>query len=310
MKKQNKVLVLFTTKKAYYFDRVDIKNVLISGLFDEKLGSNSFWLKVFRKLNSPLTKLFYEKWFKEIDSYDKIIVMDTILQYDANLLKNISEKSRNCQKFIYSWNIVKDPVKYAQIRESADKYGFKFYCYDLGNCKKYNMNFNTIMYDRKLKLPSVNIEYDALLLGFLKDRKDKMLQLYNAMIDAELNPRFVVVTDEENNHLPFEIRKDYIDYYQYLEMLNKSRAILDIAQCGQDGYSMRVMEAIFLNKKLITTNRAVKDANFYNSNNILVIELGKTSKEEIRTFFNKKFHKYSEEIISYYSFDTWINRFV
>lgn len=56
-------------------------------------------------------------------------------------------------------------------------------------------------------------------------------------------------------------------------MVGTSRAILDIAQQKQDGYSMRVMEAIFFNKKLVTTNTAVKQSVFYDENNIFIVDL-------------------------------------
>lgn len=59
---------------------------------------------------------------------------------------------------------------------------------------------------------------------------------------AGLTPRFVIVSKgERKEKFPFEYRDDYVGYYDYLKMVGTSRAILDIAQQKQDGYSMRVM---------------------------------------------------------------------
>ena len=89
---------------------------------------------------------------------------------------------------------------------------------------------------------------------------------------AGLTPRFVIVSKgERKEKFPFEYRDDYVGYYDYLKMVGTSRAILDIAQQKQDGYSMRVMEAIFFNKKLVTTNTAVKQSVFYDENNIFIL---------------------------------------
>ena len=116
--------------------------------------------------------------------------------------------------------------------------------------------------------------------------------------------------DEYRNiNSAYEYRDGEVSYYEYLEMLSKSRSILDIAQSGQDGLSLRVMEAIFFNKKLITTNKAVKDTMFYDENNILIFN-DATTAEDIKQFFNKPFKEYSQEVRDYYSIEQWVERFV
>lgn len=105
------------------------------------------------------------------------------------------------------------------------------------------------MYDRTLTLQTAHEQYDTLFLGYLKDRKEDILSLYDMFTSAGLTPRFVIVSNgERKEKFPFEYRDDYVGYYDYLKMVGTSRAILDIAQQKQDGYSMRVMEAIFLIK--------------------------------------------------------------
>lgn len=100
-----------------------------------------------------------------------------------------------------------------------------------------------------------------------------------------------------------------LGYYDYLKMVGTSRAILDIAQQKQDGYSMRVMEAIFFNKKLVTTNTAVKQSVFYDENNIFIVDLKTTTADELQAFFAKPFRNYSDEVREYYSIEAWVDRF-
>lgn len=92
-------------------------------------------------------------------------------------------------------------------------------------------------------------------------------------------------------------------------MVSQSKAILDITQQGQNGFSMRVMESIFLNKKLVSTNMALLSANFYDPNNILVIDLQNPDEEALTVFLRSEFHPYSQETRHYYSVGSWINRF-
>ena len=125
-----------------------------------------------------------------------------------------------------------------------------------------------------------------------------------------MKPEFVIVENgNQHEDLPFTIRHSYINYADYLDMVSQSKAILDITQQGQNGFSMRVMESIFLNKKLVSTNMALLSANFYDPNNILVIDLQNPDEEELTVFLRSEFHPYSQETRHYYSVGSWINRF-
>lgn len=303
-----KTLMLTPDADAYYFSRVAIPDVDICSVFPNSPDKHGAVLKFFRKINSPLSRVYYMDWYKHLGEYDKIIITDVALDYDCRLLENIRKKNRHSQCYVYSWNIVKNEEKHNYLMKLAQKTDFRFYCYDKGTCSRYGLEFNTIMYDKSLRLPENKIECDMFFLGYLKDRKEKMIALHRAMTKDGLNPRFVIVGKNDGN-LPFDFRESYVNYFDYLDMLSRSRAILDISQRGQDGYSMRVMEAIFFDKKLITTNKYVRDSIFYDENNIYIIDLERIDSNEIRNFFELEFHPYPESIKEYYSFEEWLNRF-
>lgn len=303
-----KILVLTSDSDAYYFGSLAISNVDICSVFKDPPDKHPRFLKFFRKIKYPLTRLYYLDWYKQVKEYSKIIITDVVLDYDCKLLENIRRKSKHSRCYIYSWNLVKNEKKHYALMRLARKTDFSFYCYDKGTCSRYGLKFNTIMYDKELQLPNNENDCDMFFLGFLKDRKEKMLTLYEAMTKGGLKPRFVIVGKKEED-LPFEYRESYVNYYKYLEMVSRSRAILDISQKGQDGYSMRVMEAIFFDKKLITTNQYVKDSIFYDENNIYVIDLERIDADEIKCFFELEFHPYPDDVKNYYSFEEWLNRF-
>lgn len=305
-----KTLMICSNENAYYFDHVHIPGLSIRGLFKNHAEFNNPVLKFLRKAKSRWTCFFYQDWFENIDSYEKIIVLDVAFSYDSQLLRNIAQKATNSKLYFYSWNIAKDESKFEITYNAVKDSGFQFYSYDRGECEKYGLKFNTIMYDRTLTLQTAHEQYDTLFLGYLKDRKEDILSLYDMFTSAGLTPRFVIVSNgERKEKFPFEYRDDYVGYYDYLKMVGTSRAILDIAQQKQDGYSMRVMEAIFFNKKLVTTNTAVKQSVFYDENNIFIVDLKTTTADELQAFFAKPFRNYSDEVREYYSIEAWVDRF-
>lgn len=306
-----RTLILYNNTSTYYFDRIKGYDLSIQAVYRDKNWIKNKFLTLLRKMNSNLTSLFYGDWYRHIDEYNKIIVLDTPFSYDYKLLKNIARKAHRAKLFYYSWNIVRNERLHQKEKEETDKNGFKFYCYDNGNCEKYGLYFNTIMYDETLRLPDAVPEYDTCFLGFLKDRKEKMGKLYDAFQAAGLKARFVIVKNAGVvEDMPFEYKDTEVGYYEYLDMINRSRSILDITQKGQDGLSLRIMEAIFLNKKILTTNEYITKMDFYDPCNILVIRLGETTKKEIQEFFNKPFHNYSDDTREYYSIKSWAERFV
>jgi len=300
-------LVIFRSKNEYFFDCLDIDGVDVKSIYKETGVIANYLIKVIKKLRLPLVRYFYDDWYSKLGQYNKVIVFDAALLTDRSLLKSISEKVLTKELYLYSWNIVKNIKILKFEKKEAEKYGFTFYNYDKTSCNRYGLKHNTIMYDEKLKLKDTEKKFDILFLGFLKDRKEKMLAIYNAIIEAGLNPKFVIVGKKDKQ--PFEYKKTYVSYHKYLNMLGQTKAILDITQDGQDGFSLRIMEAIFFDKKLITTNKAIVKAEFYVPNNILFIDINNINPSKIKLFFKLKFKPYSKEIKKFYSFSEWLNRF-
>ena len=140
-------------KDAYYFGLVHDDAFDIDEPFKRVTGIFAFLLKVFRRFSIPLTSLFYGEWYKRIKEYDKIILFDFVVFQDEQLLFNIAKKAPESRRFIYYWNIIKDEARYVHRKELADKTGFSLYHYDHGNCERFNMKFNTIMYYEGVSLP-------------------------------------------------------------------------------------------------------------------------------------------------------------
>lgn len=75
----------------------------------------------------------------------------------------------------------------------------------------------------------------------------------------------------------------------YFSKLLKTRVVIDIPSPTQNGLSIRTIEALRLNKKIITTNGAIKDEKIFDPNNILIWK----DKEvpPIADFLNQPFNK-------------------
>ena len=85
-----------------------------------------------------------------------------------------------------------------------------------------------------------------------------------------------------------------------------SRSVLDIEHPGQLGLTMRTFETLGACKKLITTNANIRDADFYNPENIMVIDRFNIEKIP-ESFFNTPYVPLAESIYKKYSLSEWLS---
>ena len=98
-----------------------------------------------------------------------------------------------------------------------------------------------------------------------------------------------------------------MNYEHYLEKLSVSNAVLDLVNTENYGLTLRPLEALFYNKKVITNYREIKLYDFYNKNNIFVI--GEDSVDNLNDFLKKPYIELPNNIVESYTFDKWISRF-
>lgn len=94
--------------------------------------------------------------------------------------------------------------------------------------------------------------------------------------------------------------EEIVSYY------NKSNAILDIPMAGQIGLTMRTFECLAMRKKMVTTNKNVKEYDFYRSENIYVMDSESCVLPD-KYWFQHEYVAIPQDIYKKYSIDSWIN---
>jgi len=105
-----------------------------------------------------------------------------------------------------------------------------------------------------------------------------------------------------NNNIIFFSERIPLDTFK--NKMENSEILLDLVREGQNGLSFRIFEAMALQKKLITTNVNIKDYDFYNPNNILIIAKSKPIISE--KFLAVNYQPIPENIYNKYTLENWI----
>lgn len=81
--------------------------------------------------------------------------------------------------------------------------------------------------------------------------------------------------------------------------------MIDIAHPNQKGLSMRPFEALGLKRKLITNNTDIKNYDFYNENNIFVVN-DFNNIEIPDSFLNNPYEELPDKIYEKYYIKNWL----
>lgn len=304
-----KKFVLTPGKKYYFFNFVHDKDIYIE---EEPFLTNSNKIKniimrVIKKIGLwRLYLLFLKGWKDKLKQSDSCVIFDQA--FSPTIVKVIHNFNPLININIYIWNpVLKDKSiikKIDKVKEMVNIYSF-----DKNDCKKYGFSFSPMIYDFNSKIEKgIKLKYDVIFVGYLKNRSKLLIKLYNYLEKNKVD-KFFYVLDNINytEEVPFELKDRYLDYKTYKKLMLSSKAVLDIVQEGQIGLTIRTMEAICYQKKLITNNKDIMTYDFYNKNNIFV--LGVDDIESLIHFINMPFEKIDKEIIEKYNFSDWVKSF-
>ena len=87
-----------------------------------------------------------------------------------------------------------------------------------------------------------------------------------------------------------------------------SNIVVDYTHLSQTGFTMRTCEAIGHRCKLVTNNKLVKEADFYNENNVYIYDVDNFQIPE--SFINSPYQELSKEIYERYSISNWIKEII
>jgi hypothetical protein len=234
------------------------------------------------------------------------------------LLKELRIRSKRGKLILYLWDSLK------RINGIQEKLGifdlvFSFDRTDTINNSK--LIFHPLFFrfrDTTSNLVSKEIIYDIYFLGL--DHSDRFELLKNLNIKCRelgLKTYFVLYTGRFSFFLRCLRNPSFIRYRNYFtfntisanlnfELMLNSKCVVDLNHPDQSGLTMRTLEIIASGRKMITTNVDVKNYDFFNSENILIID--RNNPKVNIDFFDKCYVDLPEEVIERYSISSWIDK--
>lgn len=292
-------------------------------LYDDRPSNNSI-IKAIIRINRNLIRPFIDNHYKQIikncgnQKFDIIFFLKGE-SITINALTYLKNKYPNAKFVLYLWDSIENN-KNPKIFNYFDRI-LSFDAVDCSNNKEFIFRpLFYLDYFKKIgRSEAIDFEYDISFIGTVhSDRYYNLKKILKAVHSENLKMKIIPylpskllfwfrkITERKFRKAPYsEIEFTPMSFSYVSEISKKSRVIIDLPHPKQVGLTMRSIEAIGAKKKLITTNESIKEYDFYNPQNIYILDL-KSSSIPL-DFLKSKYIDIPDDIYKKYSINSWID---
>lgn len=248
---------------------------------------------------------------------------DKVLFWGCENLKEllVLDKEIECrEKSVFLWNPVSTICRNAyskwEYAHYLNKTKMRIYTFDEGDAASCHFSKINQVYRHPSSLlakKTADGANDVLFIGKDKSRSAFIAQLAQQLQQQGVSFDFYIIKDKHT--VPIRQLEPYyhdreMSYEESLARIMHVNCIIEIMQQGQTGMTLRTLEAMFLGKKLITTNPNIAQSPVYHPNNIYILNSGKNKHANFREFLDSEYHCIPESIIKQYDAECWIEQFL
>ncbi|MBQ4820245.1 hypothetical protein [Aquimarina sp. MMG016] len=262
----------------------------------------NFFTKLFFKYN--IKKKFLEKKIlNELNAnghQDKILIIKGDF-LNPDFIKKIKPYTDHLLGF-FNDNYRRSP-KISKIYDVFDK----AYSFEKEDVERFGFSFITNFIYKENSHASNSNDYQIFNISS-SGKRDKVIQNIALALD-KINIAYKIVivgkNSESDKTTKIEYSRNTMDLNKVEQFISQSNVLLDVHRENQAGLTFRVFESIGFSKKLITTNKDIITYDFYNPNNILVVD--KDNIEIPKSFFETPYEQIPKEIYKRYTLSFWVD---
>ncbi|MBD5267201.1 MAG: hypothetical protein HDS41_03285 [Bacteroides sp.] len=288
--------------------------------FDERPG-NSFLTKALIRINRNLIAGYINKYHSKIinltrhQHYDYIFFIrgESFSEHNLKKLLNTHPESTS---IVYHWDSIKNNPNALNLLNNFD-YRYSF---DRSDCEKFNITFLPLFYYDEyssLAKSKKTDEYTLMFVGTTHSDRYRIITTLTKQIEKQgkkaftyfyfqgkiMFYKYLFLHKECRDIDKTAVHFSSISNEELEELYQKSKIIIDVNHPKQSGLTIRCMETLGFKRKLVTTNSDIVNYDFYNPNNILVIDRKKPFIPN--EFIDAPYENIPPDIYNKYSLSAW-----
>lgn len=272
--------------RAMFFDVLDNENVeFIAGAIPFWRRLNTLFVRIIyrahfnRHLNKFIPLPFKSLWYRNLyrgpvrDNICFVFFMDALLPHYIPLFEDLRHRYPGCKLALYIMDLVKS--RKGELDMSVLDYFDVAISYDKTEAEKYQLlHYPNFMSKLSTNNNTVSEHSDFCFIGAAKNRVCDISSLYKQLSAIGYKCDFIVYNHDAkelgNLENGIQVIDSVIPYSEYLEHINNCDCIVEIQQEESSGYTLRTLESLIYGKKLLTGNKSIKQADFYDSCQFMV----------------------------------------
>ncbi len=291
---------------------IDAHHIRIGSVSHNNFGERAIncFSKIFlnKNLKHQKRQSFVIEQLNKLGHQDQILVLNPDA-FEHSTLEHMKKCTNRLVTFLYD-NLDRHPAQ--------DKLHFfdKIFSFDDQDIQNYGFekltNYNYLPF---LPKEQQNSHVDALYITSYDKKRIEQLKVlsqkfqrlnlsFDLYVIGKKSWKHQIIKPFTENKIIFSKKK--ICHKNLPQYYKNTKVILDLMRKNQYGLSFRIFEAIALEKKIITDNEKIKNYDFYNSNNILV--LNKDFSNITKDFFETPYQTLPEKIYEKYTLEKWVER--
>ena len=232
-------------------------------------------IKALLKVVSPFRDLYRDKMLSlyfttKIENWMKLKCYDAVLVINGDGIPNnvynmIKLNSPSAKFILYIWDDLKCLFKKNHLH-----YFDSIISYNIDDCRRYNYKYLPVFTRPIIRKKQEKLIYDIAIIATANEHRIKLAKkVYEKYKDIY---RFYIYFYDKELHYDFFSYSTPLSFDLYLNILQKSKVVLEIPRHGQRGPTTRMFDALEASTKVITTNKYIKKYPVYNDKNIFVMK--------------------------------------
>lgn len=291
-----------------YYDERPANNFLVKGV-----------IRINRNLLAGYINHYYNKIIKETlqKEYDYVFFIKGE-SISASNVRRLKQFHPEANFIIYHW----DSIANNSNAQNLLPYFDRVFSFDKIDCERLGLHFLPLFYTpdyANIPYYDKEIKYDMLFVGtthsdrykIVKRIEEQIIKMGGLCLTWFYFPSKILYYKMkiQNSYL----RQIPVHTFHFkpmskellLQLYAGSRIIIDVQHPKQTGLTMRCIETLGAKRKLITTNYYITEYDFYNPDNILVVDRNLPYVPE--KFLNEPYRDTPKEIYESYSIKNWLS---
>jgi hypothetical protein len=249
-----------------------------------------------------------------VKKYDIIFVIKG-LTLSLNMHKELKRLHPNAYKVLYMWDSMQNCLAVSKTLQLYDT----IFSFDPEDAQQYKMKMRPLFFTKSIE-ETVKLEnvYDVSFIGTMHSDRYGVLKKIRKNLSPTIKDYWYLYLQARWVYFVYKISKSSMrgalisefkftpaEKVEVLNVFKNSKCIVDIEHPKQRGLTMRTIEALGANKKIITTNQQISKYEFYNENNILIVDRYAPCVPDI--FLKSEYKPINSNLYYKYSIAGWLD---